>query len=39
LFTPHSAGYTDDLGRRVADGLMRLLEAWKGERDIPWRVV
>jgi phosphoglycerate dehydrogenase-like enzyme len=28
LLTPHAAGYTHDLGRRVADGVVKAFEAW-----------
>jgi len=38
-FTPHSAGYTADLGERVADGVSRALAAWVRGEDLPHRVV
>jgi phosphoglycerate dehydrogenase-like enzyme len=38
LLTPHSSGYTHDLGRRVADDVRTALEAWVSGREVPWRV-
>lgn len=36
--TPHAAGYTADLGRRVADGVATVLEAWHAGAPTPWTV-
>jgi phosphoglycerate dehydrogenase-like enzyme len=39
LFTPHSSGFTRDLGRRVADGVVAALKAWTLGEPLPHRVV
>lgn len=39
MFTPHAAGFTHDLGRRVADGVAAVLGAWRAGAPLPHRVV
>ena len=38
LLTPHSAGYTDDLGERVARGVVAQITGWSGGQPMPYRV-
>ncbi|MBW1877290.1 MAG: hydroxyacid dehydrogenase [Deltaproteobacteria bacterium] len=38
-FTPHSAGYTEGMGERVAAGVMRALRAFEQGEELPHRVV
>jgi len=38
-FTPHSAGYTEGLGERVAAGVTRALRALSEGGELPHRVV
>lgn len=38
LLTPHGAGYTDDLGERVARSVEAALEAWVAGGELPHRV-
>jgi phosphoglycerate dehydrogenase-like enzyme len=37
-FTPHASGYTQGLGRRVAEGVAQGLAAWKEGRPQPYAV-
>jgi phosphoglycerate dehydrogenase-like enzyme len=37
-FTPHGAGYTVDLGRKVAEGLAATVAAWRHGRAVPYPV-
>lgn len=37
--TPHSAGFTSDLGRRVAEGVARAFTAWNNGSQLPHAVV
>ena len=37
-FTPHSAGFTHDLGARVAQGVQRSLQAWVRGQKLPYPV-
>lgn len=37
--TPHSAGYTADLGERVARGVVEALAAWVAGTPLPYRLV
>jgi phosphoglycerate dehydrogenase-like enzyme len=39
VFSPHSAGYVHDLGRRVAAGVAQALHAWKHGLPLPYAVV
>ena len=38
IFTPHAAGYTRDLGERVARGVVEALTAWTTGDDVPYRI-
>ncbi|MBN2800729.1 MAG: hydroxyacid dehydrogenase [Deltaproteobacteria bacterium] len=38
LFTPHAAGYTEELGARVAEGVEGALRAWVEGAPLPHRV-
>jgi phosphoglycerate dehydrogenase-like enzyme len=37
-YTPHSAGFTHDLGRRVASEVLQGLRQWSTTRTLPYRV-
>jgi phosphoglycerate dehydrogenase-like enzyme len=36
--TPHASGYTEDLGRKVAEGVVATVGAWATQRAVPYPV-
>ncbi len=38
LLTPHAAGYSLGLGRRVAAGVINVLKAWDTGQALPYRL-